>query len=498
MTGSSEPDASARRPQAAPPGWTTIPWEQISKAVRRLQRRIAKAVQEGKYRKAKSLQWLLTHSWFAKLLAVKRVTTNKGKRTPGVDGVLWTTPEAKLQAAQHLYRRGYHALPLRRIHIPKRNGKLRPLGIPTMQDRAMQALHLLALAPVAETQADQHSYGFRERRGCADAIQQAFLCLARKTASRWVLEGDITACFDQISHPWLLDHVLMDRAILQQWLAAGYIWQGGLFPTNAGTPQGGIASPTLANLALDGMADAIRQAAAPHKVHFIRYADDFLVIAHLEVLLAEQVKPAISAFLQERGLTLSQEKTVITSIDDGLDFLGQHLRKYGARQNKLLIQPARKNVQRFLENIRGYISTSYHRTREQLVEGLNRKIRGWAMYHRHICAKDTFAYVDDWIWQALFRRECRMNPQMSKRVIYRNYFEKGPYGSPRASDSSQAGKIRLIRAAHIPIVRHCKIRAAANPYDATFDDYFTRRGKRRQPAHRAKKQSVIGRNWASS
>jgi RNA-directed DNA polymerase len=475
MPGTHVPDAPARLRHARNRRWETIDWPTVEADVSRLQCRIAKAVQAGKHRKAQALQWLLTHAWSAKVVAVKRVTTNKGKRTPGVDGVRWTTPEAKLQAAQQLTRRGYHPRPLRRLYIPKKNGKLRPLGIPTMQDRAMQALHLLALAPVAETRADPNSYGFRAYRGCADAIEQAFTCLARRVSGTQILEGDITACFDEISHAWLSDHIMMDRRILRQWLAAGYVWEGTLFPTTAGTPQGGICSPTLANLALDGLEQCIRQAAAPHTAHFIRYADDFLVIAHERAVLEERVKPAIQAFLGARGLTLSAEKTVITSITDGVDFLGQHLRKYG-RQRKLLITPAKKNVQRFLESIRQYIASSYHRTREELVMGLNKKIRGWANYHRHICASTTFKYVDNVIWHAVFRRERRLNPTMGSRALVRRYFTYGPYSSARQSPQ---GAIRLFRAAHLPIVRHIKIRAKANPFAAADAAYFATRRRQR-------------------
>lgn len=477
MPGSAEPDAPARL-SPRPTRWHAIDWDHVNAEVRRLQRRIAKAVQDGNHRKAKALQWLLTHAWSAKLVAVHRVTTNTGKRTPGVDGVRWTTPEAKVQAAHQLTRRGYRPQPLRRLYIPKRNGKLRPLGIPTMRDRAMQALHLLALAPVAETTADPNSYGFRAHRSCADAIEQAFICLARRTSGTQVLEGDITACFDQISHAWLGEHILMDRRILRQWLTAGYVWQGALFPTTAGTPQGGIISPTLANLALDGLEACVRQAAAPQTAHCIRYADDFLVIAHEAAVLTKHVQPAIHAFLAERGLTLSAEKTVITSIQDGLDFLGQHLRKYGRRAT-LLITPSPANVQRFLESIRQYIASSYHRTREELVKGLNPKIRGWALYHRHICAKTTFVHVDTVIYHALVRRERRLNPGMGARMIQRRYFDLGPYGSPR---TGPPGATRLLRAAHIPIVRHIKIRAQANPYAAADAAYFRQRRRRQRGA----------------
>jgi len=220
--------------------WKAIDWPTVRQAVRRLQVRIAKAVRKGVHAKAQALQWILTHSYYAKLLAVKRVVSNKGKKTPGVDGVIWTTSRQKMEALSTLKRNGYSPLPLRRIYIVKKNGKLRPLGIPTMRDRAMQALHALALIPVAETTADPNSYGFREFRGCADAIGQCFISLAKSYSPRWVLEGDIRSCYDEINHAWLLDHIPMDKRVLGAWLGAGYLDKGMLYPTSAGTPQGGI------------------------------------------------------------------------------------------------------------------------------------------------------------------------------------------------------------------------------------------------------------------
>jgi RNA-directed DNA polymerase len=223
----------------------------------------------------KALQWLLTHSSAAKLLAVRRVVSNPGRNTAGVDGIVWKTAEQKLRAARSLRRRGYHPQPSRRIYIPKKNGKRRPLGIPTTSDRAMEALHLLALEPVAETLADPNSYGFRPKRSAADAIGQCFTVLAPKQAAQWIFEGDIRACFDRISHSWLDDHIPMDKPILRKWLAAGYIEEGVVYPTEAGTPQGGIASPALANMALDGLEEIARRAAPRNqKVHVVRYADD--------------------------------------------------------------------------------------------------------------------------------------------------------------------------------------------------------------------------------
>src|ERR1700686_5030388 len=271
----------AATPACAPSGvaWDGISWADVQRQVRRLQARIVKWTQAGKHNKVKALQWLLTHSFSGKALAVKRVTENKGKNTPGVDKVIWKTPGAKTNAIASLKRRGYSALPLRRVMIPKKNGKMRPLGIPVMRCRAMQALYLLALLPVAETTADPNSYGFRPERSTADAIEQCFRALSQKYSARWVLEGDIRGCFDNISHAWMLDHIPTDKEVLTKWLKAGFMEDRTLFPTEAGTPQGGIISPTLANLTLDGLErllkatfdrKAARWKAENPKVNFVR------------------------------------------------------------------------------------------------------------------------------------------------------------------------------------------------------------------------------------
>jgi len=438
--------------------------------------RIAKATQAGDHRKAQSLQWLLTHSRAAKLLAVHRVTTNRGAKTPGVDNVIWRTDRQKLQAAINLKRHGYRPRPLRRHYIPKPNGKLRPLSIPTMHDRAMQALYALALAPIAETLADKNSYGFREGRRCADALEQCFTCLARKTSAQWVLEGDIKACFDEISHDWLLQNVPMDKQMLRSWLKAGYWEKDELFPTRAGTPQGGLVSPILANLALDGMEAAIKAVAGPKdKAHFIRYADDFVVTGATRELLEQKVKPALTAFLAQRGLRLSEQKTVLTHISEGFNFLGHTVRKYG---EKLLITPAKSKVEMMRKKIGTLIRSAVGLTQEALLRQLNPRLRGWANYYRNGASKRTFGKLDYYVYKRIERWMRRRHPNKSKAWKWRKYFSATPPQTFSVRLETKDGKSRVLslyRLVSTPIERHIKVRGNANPYDPLYTKYFAMR-----------------------
>ena len=312
--------------------WDSIDWTKAELAVRKLQARIVKAQKEGRYNKVKALQWTLTHSFYAKALAVKRVTSNGGGNTPGVDMETWEKPEAKTQAISELKRRGYQPKPLRRVHIKKSNGKLRPLGIPTMKDRAMQALYLMALEPVSETTADTRSYGFRKERRCMDAVQQCHNILRKGYSPEWILEGDIKGCFDHISHEWLLANIPMDKAMLRKWLKCGYIFNKQMFPTEEGTPQGGIISPTLANMTLDGLqkvlAEKYKRVRIKGKlyspmVNLVRYADDFLIGVIGSKEDARQVKSDVGMFIRKNlHLEMSQEKTLITHGNDFAHFLG--------------------------------------------------------------------------------------------------------------------------------------------------------------------------------
>jgi len=444
--------------------------------------RIAKAVQLGKYRRASALQWLLTHSRAAKLVAVWRVTTNRGAHTPGVDNVVWRTNRQKLQAADNLKRHGYRPKPLRRIYIPKKNGKLRPLSIPTMHDRAMQALYALALAPAAETLADSNSYGFREGRSCADALEHAHSVLCKRHSPQWVLEGDIKACFDQISHDWLLQHVPMDRQILRKWLKAGYWEKAQLFPTRQGTPQGGVISPLLANLALDGMQKAIADVVSRKgdKVNFVRYADDFIVTGATQELLEQKIKPTLTAFLTPRGLELSEQKTVITHISTGFDFLGHTVRKLG---DKLLTTPAKSNVKALREKISLCIQAALGLSQKALLRKLNPLIRGWANYYRHGASKRTFDRLDHHVFWQLWRWAKRRHPNKSAVWKQRKYFsaagKKGLFSVRLETGGSKSQVLTLYTAASTAIQRHIKIRGAANPYDPRYTQYFEQRGRGR-------------------
>lgn len=454
--------------------WHGINWNQANRNVRRLQVRIVKAWREGKHRLVRALQYILTRSLGGRALAVKRVTENKGKKTAGIDGEIWNTPKRKSEGILKLRKKGYRVSPLRRIYIPKSNGKKRPLGIPTMKDRAMQALWKMAISPIAETTGDPNSYGFREGRSTADAIGQCFICLSRKVSAAWIYEADIKGCYDHISHEWLLKNVPMDKKILSLWLKAGYMENGRIYPTEEGTPQGGIISPVLANIALDGLEEKLKEAfSAKERVHLIRYADDFVITGSTKELLENKVAPLVTQHIGERGLELSEEKTHITHISKGFNFLGQNVRKYG---DKLLIKPAKKNIKNFLSKIRGVIKENRNVHPSHLIWELNPKIRGWANFHRHVVSKATFRKVDAEIFKALWRWAKRRHPNKSAAWIKQRYFFKTEKGRDWCFfGRKDRKKATLIRAADVRIERHVKIKGQANPYDSEWELYMERR-----------------------
>lgn len=469
--------------------WEAIDWQKALAYVKKLQVRIVKAQKEGHYSKVKSLQWLLTHSFYAKALAVKRVTSNQGKRTSGVDHELWLTPQAKFNAISKLNRRGYHPQPLRRHYIPKKNGKMRPLGIPTMTDRAMQTLYKFSLEPIAETYADPNSYGFRIGRSTHDAIEQCFTDLNKGKSPEWILEGDIKGCFDHISHEWLLENIPMDTQILEKWLKCGYVETRKLFPTDEGAPQGGTISPTLMNMTLDGL-ERLLQERLPtrqkvngrthfNKLNFVRYADDFIITGESPEFLRDKVLPIVKEFLTERGLQLSEEKTVITHIEDGFDFLGKNIRKYNG---KLLIKPSKTSVKSFLEKVRSIIKGNKSTKQETLIRKLNPVIRGWVNNQRYVVSSKVFSRVDYEIYKCLWQWAKRRHKKKSHKWIAQKYWHhigsrQWTFSVPYENQSTEGEPLycKLEYATDTKIIRFKKIVAEANPLDECWTDYFEER-----------------------
>ena len=374
----------------------------------------------------------------------------------------------------------------------------------------MQALHKLALKPVAETMADANSYGFRPERCTADAMVQLFNALSRKGSAQWVLEGDIKSCFDEISHPWMVQNICTDAPVLQRWLKAGFVEKGHLFPTTQGCPQGGMISPVVANMVLDGLQERLGSVYGPkklggkgqrpqkHQVYFVRYADDFVITGDSKKLLENEVRPLVRDFLAERGLELSEEKTKVTHISQGFDFLGQNVRKYrcGKPNEKLLIKPARKNVKAFIETIRQTIRKLGAAKQETVIEQLNPKITGWANYHRCVVAKATFSKIDNDIWRALWNWARRRHRNKNRRWIFSRYFHnigtrQGVYSCQAVQRDGSEKQLTLKNAQDVRIKRHVKIQGAATPLDPAYEEYFEKRDAMKMADHLAGRRKLL-------
>jgi RNA-directed DNA polymerase len=466
--------------------WHHINWRQANQNVNRLQSRIVKALQEGNKRKVRALQNLLTNSFSAAALAVRRVTENKGKNTPGVDKQTWRTQHQKSEAIQKVRQRQYRAKPLRRIYIPKpkKPEEKRPLSIPCMTDRAKQALHLMALDPIAEHYADLNSYGFRKCRSTTDAMTACQRALCRRYSPEWILEGDIKACFDTISHDWLMKWIPMNKKVLAQWLKAGFIDKEVFYATNIGTPQGGIISPVLANMALDGLELQLRHQFKGRKVNVIRYADDFIITGNSKELLENKIKPAVDKFLVRRGLALSKDKTHIVHISDGFNFLGFNFRKFKGR---LCVKPAKDNIIGVHQKIKEIIKFSYTEVPEKMINRLNPIIRGWSNYYRHTkSSKRVFTLLDHHVWKLIWRWSTRRHPNKGKRWVKEKYFKITPNSSWNFYGKTENGKdIVLAKFRQTRIKFHVTIRNGTNPYDLQHVNYIETRRKvqKLKPGH---------------
>lgn len=474
--------------------WEQLDWAQIRCSVYRIQLRIAKAVRENRWGKVKALQRLLTCSNSAKLLAVKLVMSNKGAKTAGIDGVKWTSPSQYWHAAQSIRVKSYKADPLRRIYIPKSNGDKRPLGIPTLNDRVMQALFALALKPIAETTGDSHSYGFREKRSLHDAIQQSFICLAKKISAPWILEADIKGCFDNISHDWLLENIPLPKPILRQWLKCGFVESTSLFETEKGTPQGGIISPILCNMALDGLQALVINGRNKklQRLNTVRYADDFIITGVSKEILLNEVKPEVEKFLLERGLILSEKKTKLTHIDEGFDFLGFSIRKYN---QKLLIKPSRKKTPLLLDKVRELLKACHGIPFYAMLSKLNSLLRGWAYAHRQVVVKDIMSFIDVNVYKQVsswLRKEHRSKNWSWISKTYRKR-KNGRFSWGKSYTRKDGAKkwIELFRMADVPVRYHVKIRAGVNPYNREHYDYFNRRKATQQWKARRDRQFLL-------
>ncbi len=479
--------------------WADIRWRNVTTHVRRLQERIYRATMNKEWRKVKNLQKLLVRATSNKLLAIRRITQeNQGKHTAGIDGLVCDTPEARWTLFQEgLSLKGYKPKPVRRVYIPKDNGKQRPLGIPTVKDRVMQAIVKAALEPEWEARFEANSYGFRPGRCPMDAIEAIHTTMNRKDCSQWVLDADISGCFDNIDHEPLLAKLPVFTTTLRQWLKAGVVEVGFFSPTDTGTPQGGVISPLLANVALDGMErlfeaewrDGRPKAPAFRKglnkgVSVMRYADDFVTTAPTREVLETYARPKLENFLQERGLALNEVKTQIVHIKEGFNFLGFHVRKFGSR-GTLLTVPQKEKVLKHLRAIRSYLDAHKQAPAVRVIKELNPVIRGWANYYRHSAAKKVFSKVRHAQWQMLWNWAKRRHPNKSSQWVKVRYFRDDGYWT------FQEEEAELVKPDKTPITRFTKVTGRNSPYDPTLREYWQERTKRQVGRETYAKQRLI-------
>ncbi|RMI30241.1 group II intron reverse transcriptase/maturase [Actinomadura harenae] len=486
-------DASAANgPEGGELDWQSIDWDAVGDDVRRLRQRIFTATREGDLKKVRNLQKLMLRSRANALVAVRRVAEiNAGRMTPGIDGVAALTAPAKASLAEWAQSKAMTWKPkaVRRVYIPKSNGKQRPLGIPVIKDRAVQALVLNALEPEWEAKFEPKSYGFRPGRGCHDAIEAIFKVVRGPLSKRrWILDADLAAAFDRIDHDRLTSMLASfpARGLIREWLKAGVIENGRFAPTAEGTPQGGVISPLLLNVALHGMEEAAGVRYRTDGVHagktapaspvLIRYADDFVVLCHSR-RQADEARRMLAEWLAPRGLRFNEDKTQVVHLAEGFDFLGFNVRQY--KGSKVLIKPSPAAVARFRKRLRAELRAMRGVSADDLVAKLNPILRGWAAYYRIGVSKKTFSNIDNYLWWATYKWARFRHPNKSKKWVVKRYF--GSFDLARQVNwvfgDSNTGRY-LIKIVWTPIVRHVMVQGNASPDDPQLAEYWARRRRK--------------------